>query len=161
MMKELSEAIRLREAGNLTEANERLVKLAAAYPNDAEVNYQCAWSFDVLGQEAAAVPYYERGIALGLPKKHEEGAYLGLGSTYRTLGNYKKAEQILGRAMKLFPENNVFPVFYAMVQYNQKEHGKAMRILLRLLAETTSDRDIMEYRKAIAFYADKLDDVWS
>jgi tetratricopeptide (TPR) repeat protein len=89
-MNELFKAISLREAGKLAEANERLIELASAYPDDAEVQYQCAWSFDVLGQEVAAVPYYERGIELGLPKEQEEGAYLGLGSTYRTLGNYKK-----------------------------------------------------------------------
>ncbi|MEC0303731.1 tetratricopeptide repeat protein [Terribacillus saccharophilus] len=160
-MNELFEAISLREAGKLAEANERLIALVSAYPDDAEIQYQCAWSFDVLGQEAAAVPFYERGIALGLPKEHEEGAYLGLGSTYRTLGNYKKAEQILKEAMNLFPKNNAFPVFYAMVKYNQKEHGEAMQILLQLLAETTSDNDILEYKKAIAFYADKLDIVWS
>lgn len=64
-MRELSEAIQLRNEGHLTEANERLVQLACMYPDNAEVQYQCAWSFDVLGQEAAAVPYYERGIALG------------------------------------------------------------------------------------------------
>ncbi|MFP7493027.1 tetratricopeptide repeat protein [Terribacillus saccharophilus] len=156
-MSELAEAIRLREAGKLAEANERLIKLASAFPADAEIQYQCAWSFDVLGEEAAAVPYYERGISLGLPKEHEEGAYLGLGSTYRTLGNYKKAEQTLREAMELFPENNAFPVFYAMVLHNLKEHGKAMRIILQLLAKTTSDSDILEYQKAIAYYADKLD----
>lgn len=160
-MNELSEAISLREEGKLAEANERLVKLATDYPDDAEIQYQCAWSFDVLGQEAAAVPYYERGISLGLPKEHEEGAYLGLGSTYRTLGNYKKAEQTLKEAMNLFPENNALPVFYSMVKYNQQEHGEAMCILLQLLAETTSDRDILEYRNAISFYADKLDSIWS
>ncbi|MFP7253798.1 tetratricopeptide repeat protein [Terribacillus goriensis] len=160
-MNELTEAISLREAGKLTEANERLIELASAYPDDAEIQYQCAWSFDVLGEEANAVPYYERAIEIGLSSENEEGAYLGLGSTYRTLGHYKKAEQILKEAMKLFPKNNAFPVFYAMVKYNQKDHGEAMRILLQLLAETTSDCDILEYRKAIAFYADKLDIVWS
>ncbi|MFP7477020.1 tetratricopeptide repeat protein [Terribacillus saccharophilus] len=159
-MKELSDAIRLREAGKLAEANERLTKLASAYPHEAEVQYQCAWSFDVLGEETAAVPYYERAIELGLSVDNKEGAYLGLGSTYRTLGQYKKAEQILKEAMKQFPKNNAFPVFYAMVRYNQKGHAEAMRILLQLIAETTSDQDILEYRKAISFYSDKLDMIW-
>jgi predicted Zn-dependent protease len=67
----------------------------------------------------------------------------------------------LKEAMNLFPKNNVFPVFYAMVKYNQKEHSEAMKILLQLLAETTSDNDILEYQRAIAFYADKLDIVWN
>ncbi|WP_077306292.1 tetratricopeptide repeat protein [Terribacillus halophilus] len=160
-MKEISEAIAQREAGNLTEANKQLVKLAAANPDHAETNYQCAWSFDVLGQERAAVPYYERAIALGLPEEQAEGAYLGLGSTYRTLGEYEKAEKTLRNAIELFPNNNSLLVFYAMVQYNRNQYGEAMQILLKLLAETSSDEEIRAYQKAIHFYADNLDTVWN
>ncbi|SNZ02895.1 Tetratrico peptide repeat-containing protein [Terribacillus aidingensis] len=159
-MKELAEAIAKREAGNHTEANKQLVQLAAANPNHAETHYQCAWSFDVLGQERAAVPYYERAIALGLPAEKAEGAYLGLGSTYRALGEYEEAEKTLRNAITLFPENNALQVFYAMVQYNRKQHGEAMQILLKLLAETSSDEEVQIYQKAIRFYADNLDAVW-
>jgi hypothetical protein len=41
-----------------------------------------------------------------------------------------------------------------------KNHDKAMELLLNCLVETTSDKDILNYERAIRFYADKLDQVW-
>jgi hypothetical protein len=35
-----------------------------------------------------------------------------------------------------------------------------MEILLRNLVETTVDTNILEYKKALEFYSDKLDEVW-
>jgi len=45
--------------------------------------------------------------------------------------------------------------------YNQKEFSQAMSILLKHLAETSNDEGIQDYRKAIIFYSDKLDQIWS
>lgn len=40
---------------------------------DAMINYQCAWSFDVLEKEREAISYYEIAIQLGLPdEQHAE-----------------------------------------------------------------------------------------
>ncbi|WP_205694317.1 hypothetical protein [Clostridium manihotivorum] len=47
-MKELEIAIALRKEGKLKESNEVLVTLASHYPDNSLINYQCAWSFDVL-----------------------------------------------------------------------------------------------------------------
>lgn len=160
MQKQLQKAIKLREQKELRKSNELLLTLAEAYPENAEVNYQCAWSFDVLGEEAKAVPYYEKAIELGLPKEDLEGAMLGLGSTYRTLGNYEKSRSVFTAAIKEFPSNHAFQVFYSMTLYNLGDHAQAMEILLKCLAETTSDEEIKRYQKAIRFYADKLDTVW-
>ncbi|WP_432409209.1 hypothetical protein [Wukongibacter sp. M2B1] len=41
----LKKAIELREHGEVREANSILVELAKNFPDNAEVNYQCAWSF--------------------------------------------------------------------------------------------------------------------
>ncbi|WP_246321240.1 tetratricopeptide repeat protein [Paenibacillus germinis] len=35
-----------------------------------------------------AVPFYKKSLELGLSGEERQGAYLGLGSTYRTLGMY-------------------------------------------------------------------------
>ncbi|NWQ41069.1 hypothetical protein MLOOGBEN_10220 [Bacillus sp. EB106-08-02-XG196] len=48
-----------------------------------------------------------------------------------------------------------------MVLYNVEEHHRAMEILLTCLIDTTSDEDILHYKKAIHFYSDKLDKTWS
>ena len=66
MKKKLDWAIKLRNEGKQKESNELLVKLVKVYPKDAFINYQCAWSFDVLGEESQAVPFYEMAIQLDL-----------------------------------------------------------------------------------------------
>jgi len=159
-MEKLDQAISLRKQEKLTESNILLLELVKEYPNHPEINYQCAWSFDVLGEEAKAVPYYERAIELGLSGKTLEGALLGLGSTYRTLGDYESSNRTFEKGIELFPSNHAFKVFYAMTLYNLKEHDKAMELLLTSLIDTTSDKDILSYEKAIRFYANKLDQVW-
>ncbi|MFS0861957.1 tetratricopeptide repeat protein [Fredinandcohnia sp. 179-A 10B2 NHS] len=160
MEKELEKAIALRKSGNHKESNELLMKLVEEHPENASVNYQCAWSFDVLGEESSAVPYYENAIKLGLTASELEGALLGLGSTYRTLGEYKKSKMTFQKGIELFPNNRAFQTFYAMTLYNLNEHSKAMELLLKCLVETTSDENILLYKKAIDFYSDKLDETW-
>ncbi|OZV13246.1 hypothetical protein CIW83_05060 [Tissierella sp. P1] len=159
-MKKLETAIRLREEGKLKESNEILTNLVKEYPNDAMVNYQCAWSFDVLGLEINAVPYYEKAILIGLDDEDLQSAFLGLGSTYRTLGQYEKSKEVFEKALFKFPENRAIKVFYAMTLYNLKEHSKAMEILLCNLTQTSLDGNIKKYKKAIEFYSDKLDRIW-
>lgn len=160
MKKELEKAIEMRNKGDYRDSNELLLRLVEKFPEDAHINYQCAWSYDVLGEESNAVPYYEKAIRLGLSGEELEGALLGLGSTYRTLGEYKKSQETFIKGIELFPNNRAIQVFYSMTLYNLNEHSDAMEILLRCLADTTMDKDILKYRKAIDFYSDKLDKVW-
>lgn len=160
MENELIEALDLRKRGCHKESNEVLIKLIKEHPNNAFIHYQCAWSYDLLGEEAKAVPYYEEAIRLGLPKEELEGAFLGLGSTYRTLGEYEKSKQVLREGVEQFPNNRALQVFYSMTLYNLNEHSEAMEILLKSLIETTTDQEILNYKRAIEFYSDKLDEVW-
>jgi len=160
MEKELERAIAIRKKGNHKESNELLVKLVQDFPNNASINYHCAWSFDLLGDESNAVPFYENAIKLGLSSSELEGALLGLGSTYRTLGEYEKSKRIFQRAMESFPNNKAIHTFYAMTLYNLEEHSKAMELLLKCLIDTTLNEEILSYKKAIAFYSDKLDETW-
>ncbi|MGE6256675.1 tetratricopeptide repeat protein [Heyndrickxia sporothermodurans] len=160
MKEQLEYAIAKRNEGKREEANELLVQLAKEYPNDEQVNFHCAWSFDVLGKETEAVPYYEKAISLGLKGEDLEGALLGLGSTYRTLAQYEKSKETFLKGMKLFPNNRAIQVFYAMTLYNLNQHHAAMEILLKSLAETSNDPAIISYKQAIEFYSDKLDTKW-
>ena len=95
-----------------------------------------------------------------LPEEELEGAYLGLGSTYRTLGKYKESKKVFEEGIAKFPENNAIKVFYAMTLYNLKEHSKAMEILLYNISQTSSDENINKYKKAIEFYSNKLNEIW-
>jgi tetratricopeptide (TPR) repeat protein len=160
MSKELNKALDLRKEGKQRESNEVLLKLAKEFPDDALINYQCAWSFDVLGEESEAVPFYEKAIKLGLSGKDLEGALLGLGSTYRTLGEYEKSRDILLKGISSFPENRAIQVFYSMTLYNLEEYNNAMELLLKCLVDTTADKEILCYKEAISFYSDKLNNIW-
>lgn len=160
-MNELKEAIQLREEGEFEEARSLLLEILDQQPLNPSVWYQCAWIHDVLGLESEAVPYYKKSLELGLMGEERQGALLGLGSTYRTLGMYDEAKLIFEGAIREFPNRREYQVFYAMVLYNQKAFREAMSILFKQLAETSNDEGIQSYRKAILFYSDKLDQIWN
>lgn len=157
---QLVEAVALRNEGKAEEARVMLLELYEQNSNDAELLYQLAWTHDVLGLEREAVPYYEKSLTLGLSSEQRVGALLGLGSTYRTLGEYENSKAILEQAIQEYPENKEFPVFLAMTLHNLGDHSLAMGMLLKLLAETSADEGIRSYSKAISYYSDKLEQVW-
>ncbi|MEK3977502.1 tetratricopeptide repeat protein [Psychrobacillus sp. FSL K6-2836] len=160
MQKEIEQAILFRNNGMKKESNELLLQLVEKYPNNASIHYQCGWSFDVLGEETEAIPFYEKAIELGLPNNELEGAIIGLGSTYRALGEYEKSKQVFKRGIELFPNNKAIQVFYAITLYNLREHSNATELLLDVLLETTDDKQILSYEKALKFYSKHLDEVW-
>jgi len=156
----LAQAVELREQGRAGPAREQLMELAERYPGDAEIAYQTAWAHDVLGLEREAVPFYERALGgAGLSPEDRHGAFLGLGSTHRVLGSYGEAVKILRRGLEEFPHDPALRAFLAMALYNEGEGREAVRLLLRTLTATSSDRRVQDYRRAIEHYADDLDGV--
>ena len=156
----LTSAVQLRETGKHEEARALLRELHAEFPHDPQVNLQYAWVHDLLGLEREAIPFYERAVRSGLSGNDLQSALLGMGSTYRCIGEYQKAKETFLRALELFPERNEFKVFLAMTCYNLSEHSKAMELLLTSLVETSKDEGIVGYERAIRFYADKLVETW-
>src|SRR5690606_11955666 len=157
---QLQRAIDLRSEGELRQSNQQLLSLVEQYPKDGYINYQCAWSFDMLGEESKAVPYYEKAIQGNLKEEDLANAYLGLGSTYRTLGEYESSKHTLEEGREKFPHNLAIQVFYAMTLFNLNEHERSLELLLKNLATTSSDPQIQKYKNAINFYSDKLNEVW-
>src|SRR5215207_2607084 len=160
LQQKLTSAVQLRESGKHEEAREFLRELYSEFPNDSQVNLQYAWIHDLLGLEHDAIPFYESAIKFGLSGDDLQSALLGMGSTYRCIGEYQKAKETFLRALELFPQRNEFKVFLAMTCYNLKEHSKAMELLLTSLVETSKDEGILSYDRAIRFYSDKLDETW-
>jgi len=160
LQEKLSHAIQLRETGKHEEAKDSLLKLHVEFPDDAQVNFQCAWIHDLLGLEREAIPFYEKAVQTGLSGEDLQGALLGMGSTYRCIGEYQKAKETFEHALKVFPNNYEFKVFLSMTYYNLNEHSKAMELLLNTVVDTTKDEGIINYHRAIQFYADKLDETW-
>lgn len=157
----LAGAVALREQGRQQEARDRLVELAARYPDDAEVAYQTAWAHDVLGLEAEAVPFYEHALKAPdskLSPEDRRGALLGLGSTLRILGRYEEAVTTLRGAAEQFPHDGALRTFLAMALFNTGEHHESARLLLHLVAATSEDPSVRRYRRAIEYYARDLDE---
>jgi tetratricopeptide (TPR) repeat protein len=156
----LENAIQLRQQNKGKQALAMLQRLLKKQPDDAQLHYHAAWACDSMGEERAAVPYYEAALELGLQGEDLRGALLGLGSTYRTLGEYQKSAMTFRAGVEFFPEAREFPVFLAMACYNLGQHHEAMTLLLRALAETSGDEGVARFKRAILFYADKLDQTW-
>ena len=155
----LAEAIALRKSNKPEEAELILTSLLQAYPDDPDVNYQMAWTCDFMGKESAAASFYEKALANGL-KEDRHGAYLGLGSTYRCLGEYKKSLNVLDEALKEFPEHRDLKVFRALTLYNLGQAEASVSELLIQLLDTTQDQSIKSYERALRFYSDKLNETW-
>lgn len=156
----LETARQLRRLGQHEEARQCLLTLLNATPDDPGLNYEAACAHDYLGLEREAVPFYERAIANGLAGEALQGALLGLGSTYRALGDYQQAIATLRRGLERFPDHREFSTFLALAYYNVGEYNDAVRTLLLTLLDTTQDPNLVRYDRALRFYADHLDETW-
>ena len=139
---------------------DRLAAAVIETPDDAELNYECAVAHDRLGLEHEAVPYYVKAIRQGLPEPQLRSAYLGLGSTYRAIGDYPKSMEVFDEGLELFPDAEELVVFRAMTLYNLGRAREGVAHLLGVLARTSEDPGVVRYRRAIEFYADHLDETW-
>jgi tetratricopeptide (TPR) repeat protein len=155
----LSQAIELRKNKKPSEAKVILAELLNSEPNNPDFNYQMAWICDLLGKESEAVPFYERAIANGLVDDRV-GAMVGLGSTYRCLGEYEKSLKVLDQGITEFPDDRPLRVFRALTLYNLGQCRESVSQLLLLLLDSTADASVKSYDGALRFYSDKLDEQW-
>ena len=153
---ELDIIVGARHRGQIDHVLDLLKKFDERFPKVAEINYQIAWTCDVLGKEAEALPYYEKAVALGLSENELAGALIGLGSTLRSLGHYDRAIKVLRSALAQFPDNREFEVFLAMALHGAGQNTEAMKLLLTTIADTTEDPGLTTYQRAIRFHASKL-----
>ncbi len=138
---------------------ELLVQLEADTENPV-LNYEVACAHDRDGLEHEAVPFYEKAIANGLDGDQLRGAYLGLGSTYRAIGDYEAALRTFDNGLEVFGEAEELIVFRAMALHNLGRSDEAMSALLKVTATHTDSPWIERYRRAIMFYADHLGQTW-
>jgi len=153
---ELDAIVGARHGGRTDHVLDLLRKMDARYPHVAEINYQLAWTLDVNGSLAAALPHYEKAVALGLPPNELSGALIGLGSTLRGLGDAKRSADVLRSGQLQFPDNREFDVFLSLALHDLGQHAEAMQLLLSTITETTEDPGITAYQRAIRFAAGQL-----
>ncbi|HZG81911.1 MAG TPA: tetratricopeptide repeat protein [Brevibacillus sp.] len=145
----------------LENARQDLIHLSKTFPENSKILYECASVHDMLGLEREAVPFYEKALSLHtLQTEDLRGAYLGLGSTYRCIGEIEKSIALLSQGISLFPDDYSLKVFLALAKYNAKDFEGSVQILLDSLVETSSCKHIKKYSRAIRFYRDHLDEKW-
>ncbi|QYA44826.1 tetratricopeptide repeat protein [Macrococcoides bohemicum] len=164
----LNEAIVLREKGRaednqklITQSRTMLFELLELNKNNPDVNYHVGVSFDNAGFTLDAIPYYEKSIELGLNTIDLERCYLGLGSSYRLVGEYEKAVKVLKTGVKLYPTNKALQTFLSIAYYNVGNYKEALEITLNNLVDTSDDEKIKFFNKPLKFYANHLDETWS
>ncbi|HHB1425542.1 TPA: tetratricopeptide repeat protein [Serratia odorifera] len=147
----------LKALGRYQEATELAIQQLQRQPEDAALHYQLACLYDSQGLEQQAIPCYLAALARDLPAQQRQEAWLGLGSTYRALGQYQQSLASFDHGLAEFPQAKEITLFRAMTLYNLGETKQAVADLLLLLAETSSHRDISSYQRAIRQYAADLD----
>ena len=130
------------------------------YPQNAELNYLAACICDADRTENEAVPYYLRALELNLNSNDKRGAYLGLASTYRSLGKYAESKRIFLLGINEFPEYRPYYVFLALTEFNLSNSAESIKLLLHQLIETTNDQEISAFQRALRFYSTRLSEVF-
>ena len=156
----IKEAKALRRKDKLEESQELLISLLQEYPHDAQVLFEVGGSYDVMGLEPEAIPYYERAVQQGLEGVDLQECLVCLGSSYRVVGESQEAVDILEEAIEQFPDNNSSKAFLALAYYSNNQAEDAVRTLFELLLETTNDENILAYADPLDFYKDHLDGNW-
>ena len=157
----LNKAIKLIEAKQYEEAQTILRSLLDAFPQDATIHFYYATTYDSLGLERKAIPYYEKAIDYGIEGELRQRTFIQLGSIYRCIGEYEKAANMLEQGLEEFPDNLALQAFLAMTLYHLKDEKRAVAMLIHALVAASSDPWIKTYEKALIFYADHLDEVWN
>lgn len=156
----ITRAKKLRRQDELEASQELLLDLLTEHPDNPLVLYEVGGSYDVMGEEQEAIPYYQQAIAAGLEGNDLQECLVCLGSSQRNVGDFEEAVQTLEKVVDQFPDNNSGKVFLALAYYSDAREDEAVRLLLELLLKTTTDQNILNYADPLDYYKDNLDEVW-
>ncbi|MBO1230838.1 tetratricopeptide repeat protein [Mammaliicoccus sciuri] len=161
MTNTIDEVIELRSKKEYIKAKEKMEDILSKDPNNAYYNYQMAWCLDNLGLEHEAIHYYHKSINNNLELIYLKDAYIGLGSTYRSIGKFKEAEHILNEGLTKFDDSPVLKIFLAITQYNMNNNQKSVSLLIDTLLTNVENTEIHEYKNALKFYNENLDKIFN
>lgn len=156
----IARAKELRREDELDTSQELLLDLLTQHPKHPLVLYEVGGSYDVMGEEREAIPYYQQAIKAGLDGNDLQECLVCLGSSQRNVGNFDEAVETLEKVVDQFPDDNSGKVFLALAYYSDGREDEAVRLLLELLLQTTDDQNILQYADPLDYYKDNLDEVW-
>lgn len=158
--KRIVQARELRDQDQLEESQAILLALMAEFPEDPLVLYEVGGSYDVMGNQREAISYYEDAVDEGLSGDDLHECLICLGSCHRVIGEFVEAVAALETAVAQFPQNKSGHVFLALAYYSNDQKEAAMRTLLDVLLQTTTNEDILAYADVLEFYKNNLEEVW-
>ena len=120
-MEELKKAIAFREKSEFSKAENIFKELIKNHTENKNVHYQYAWLLDNLGKEKEAIKHYTLAIKHGLAGNELADCFLGLGSSYRMMKDYKKSIQVFLEAINIFPNNNELKLFLSFTYFENNE----------------------------------------
>jgi hypothetical protein len=120
---------------------------------EARAAFDSACQHDSRGEEASAIPEYERALALGLPKDQRCSALLGLGSSLRNVGRHEDAVRVLRAAVAEFPDHAALRAFLALALHS---HGDGRDAIVTLLDVAIRWAPVGHYTRALGEYRDLL-----
>lgn len=153
----LQRARDLRRDEEFEHSQELLLELLDEYPDDPMILFEVGGSYDVLGEEKQAIPYYREALDAGLAGDERQECLICLGSSLRVVGEYEDAVACLEQAVDEYPTRNSGRAFLALAHYSNGRPDEAVRLLLDLLLSTTNDADIRSFADALEYYRDNLD----
>lgn len=127
--------------------------LAAPGSDDAAVLFERASLHDFLGEEEAAIPLYCAALDAGLDARRRPRAVIQLASSLRNTGDAVGALRALDDVTAADELASAAAAFRALALHDAGRHGEALRTALGALAPT-----LPLYRRAVAAYADELDE---
>lgn len=146
----------LRKQDELDESQEVLLELLEEYPDHPLVLFEVGGSYDVMGEEKLAVPYYRRALVEGLEGNDRQECLICLGSSLRVIGETDDAVDVLQEAVEDFPDRPSAQVFLALALLANGEANDAMALLLDVLLQNSDSADIKSFSGALEYYRDEL-----
>lgn len=154
--KVVERARELRRQDELEESQELLLDLLDDHPDNALVLFEVGGSYDVMGEEEEAIPYYRQALAAGLDGDDRQECLVCLGSTLRVVGETEEAVAALRQAVDEYPDRPSACVFLALALLDDGEENDAVATLLDVILDFTNNEDIQAYAGALEYYRDEL-----
>jgi len=124
------------------------------------VLFEVGGSFDVMGLEPEAMPYYRRAVDSGLEGEALVECLICLGSSQRLVGDFQDAVDTLEEAVEEFPESESAKAFLALAYYSNEQYKESVSQLLDLIIRTTTDDELRVYGDTLDYFKDNLDERW-
>ena len=109
-----------------------------------------AYAHDRAGDERAAIRFYDRAYALGVPEAQRRRFLVGYGSTLRNVGRAEEAVAILAEAIAADPDYPAFTAFLALALADAGHPKAALATMLGCALDAARDGAFDGHERALS-----------